>query len=503
MIRIKQQCGRLCFRRFKGFCFCIEANSEVSKKRGKNGKKKGEKIMRNSTGSIRVERIPEPGPGPMGRFDLVTLSIGTVLGTGLLTYLPTGIAMMGTSAIWGFPFAVILGMLYLLPVTISASCLRMSGGLMSLVGDTTTPVMAGLYGMGNSLSAVALSMYGITFASYAAAIWPDLPRTLVAMIILTLFYAINLLGIKTMSKLQNVMFVVLLCGLALFIIIGIPHISQPIFDFSNPHFMPNDFATTFAGLMVLYGCCASFQVVSCQGRLAKNATKDLPFALLFTSAFIFVLYFLCAIVAAGVLPYEEISSAGTLAAVLKVIFPNWLYVIWMIAIPGLLVFTTLNGLFSTFSEQLAQCARDGWLPVSWSKENKRGATWVPLTIIYIVAAMFTLTGLSPSQIILATNILNIVFDVILFVAMLELPKKHPEAWARAKMHVPYGLWVVLNIVRVIIRGLAAYSAVVTLSTRTVIICVVLVAVAIVWCLYRAKSSETVIRIAVWEPHEDQ
>lgn len=459
--------------------------------------------MSNPKGNIRVERIPEPAPGPMGRFDLVTLSIGTVLGTGLLTYLPTGIAMMGTSAIWGFPFAVILGLLYLLPVTISASCLRMSGGLMSLVGDTTTPVMSGLYGMGSTLSAVALSMYGITFASYAAAIWPNLPQTLTAMIVLTLFYVINLLGIKTMSKLQNVMFVVLLCGLVLFIIMGIPHISQPIFDFSSPNFMPNDLSTTFAGLMVLYGCCSSFQMVSCQGRLAKNATRDLPFALLVTSCFIFFLYFFCAIVAAGVLPYEEISSAGTLAAVLKVIFPNWLYILWMIAIPGLLVFTTLNGLFATFTEQFAQCARDGWLPVFWAKENKRGMPWVPLTIIYAAAAMFTLTGLSPAQIILATNILNIVFDIVLFVAMLELPKKHPEAWAKSKMRVPFGLWVILNVVRVIIRGMAAYSAIVTLSTQTVVICVVLVVVAVVWCLYRAKSSETVIRIAVWEPHDDQ
>lgn len=459
--------------------------------------------MSNPKGNIRVERIPEPAPGPMGRFDLVTLSIGTVLGTGLLTFLPTGVAMMGTSAVFGFPLAVIIGLLYLLPVTISASCLRMSGGLMSLVGDTTSPIMSGLYGMGSTLSAVALSMYGITFASYAAAVWPGLPQTLVAMIVLTLFYVINMMGVQIMAKLQNVMFVVLLCGLVLFIIMGIPHVSQPIFDFTSPSFLPNDFSTTFAGLIVLYGCCASFQVVSCQGRVAKNATKDLPFALLITSALIFVLYFFFSVVAAGVLPFDQIKDSGTLTPVLQVIFPDWLYVLWMIAIPGLLVFTTLNGLFTTFAEQFAQCARDGWLPTSWASENKRGAPWVVLTILYAAAALFTLTGLSPSQIMLCTSILTIVFDVILFVALLQLPKKHPEAWAKSKLHVPYGVWVFLNILRVAIRGMAAWSAIVTVSLTTVIICIILVAVAIIWCLYRAKSSNTVIRIAVWEPHDDQ
>lgn len=453
--------------------------------------------MANKQKNIQVERVPEPEPGQLGRKDLLVLAIGTVLGTGLLTFLPTGIAYMGTSAVYGFPFAVILGFLYLLPVTIATSILRMGGGLMSLVGDLTNPTLSGLYGLGSTLAAVAIAMYGTTFASYVAQVFPNAPKMLIALIVLTIFYITNLIGIKTMSRVQNIMSIVLIVGLLLFIIMGIPQITQPIFNVNSESFMPNSFATTFAGLVVLFGCTNTFQPVSCMGRVAKNSTKDMPVALSLTSCVIFVLYFLCVIVAAGVLPYEEISEAGTLVPVLKTIFPNWLYLIWLVAIPGLLVFTTLNGLFSTFTEQFAQCARDGWLPRSWAKTNKRGIPFIPLTILYGVAFAFTVTGLSPSQIILCTNILTIVFDVILFIALLKLPLKYEKQWKQSKWHVPYWLWVVLNVIRVALRAMAAYSSIISLSLLTVIMCVALVVICVVWCLYRAHSAKTIIRISSW------
>lgn len=453
--------------------------------------------------NIRVERIPEPPPGEMRRFDLVTLSIGTVLGTGLLTFLPTGVAQMGTSAVIGFPVAVILGFLYLLPVTIACSILRMSGGLISLVGDVCSPLMTGLYGLGSCLPGIALAMYGVTFASYAAQVFPDINQTFWAMVVLTAFYLINLAGIKAMSRLQNVMTVALACGLALFIIIGCTQVTQPIFDFSNPNFMPNDVATTLTGFMVLFGCCNTFQSVSAAGRIAKRATKDIPFAFAITSVFIFFLYFFCAVVAAGVLPYEEISDSGTLVPILRAIFPNWLFAIWMVAIPGLLVFTTMNGLFPTYAEMLAQCARDGWLPASWGKTSKRDVSVIPLTIYFVAAAAFTLTGLSPAEIILCTNILTIPFDIILMVAMLRLPKKYPEQWKKSKWALPFGLWAVLNIIRVALRGAAAYSSVIALDLQTVALTIAIVVVCIGWCLYRGRRANAVIRVSAWPAHMEE
>lgn len=66
-----------------------------------------------------------------------------------------------------------------------------------------------------------MSMYALSFADYALAIFPFLNRKLIAFIILTLFFVINLLGVDKMAKVQNAVVAVMLIALLLFVGFGI------------------------------------------------------------------------------------------------------------------------------------------------------------------------------------------------------------------------------------------------------------------------------------------
>lgn len=457
--------------------------------------------MKDKKSNVEVIIAPEPPPGPLSRVDLLTIALGTVLGGGIISLLPAGIKAMGTSAAIGFPVAVIMGVIYVMPVIFISSTVRMSGGLMSVAAALGTPLIAGLYGLGYMLSAITLGSFGLTLANYVVGVFPSVNLIMCACVVSFVFYVVNMLGSKFLARMQNVMFGVLAVGLFLFIAMGLPKVTQPVFDFSSPTFMPNDFATTFSGLMVLFGACMAYQNVVSHGRNAMNATKDMPFALIGSAIFIFFLYLGCGVVAAGVLPLEEAAST-TLLATVKAIFPDWLYIVWMIAVPGLLICTTLNGLMSTYSEQFAQCSRDGWLPDSWSKPNRFGAYPIPLTILFVLPLIPTIAGLSVSQIMMSANLLIVVFDLMLGYCMLKFPTRYAEDWKRSKMHVPNAVFYTVVVLRMVIRIMGALSAILTLSTTTIVTLLVIVAVLIGWTMYRTKKGAR-IKISLWAASESK
>lgn len=99
--------------------------------------------------------------------------------------------------------------------------------------------MAGIIMFVYIITNVSMSMYALSFADYALAIFPFLNRKLIAFIILTLFFVINLLGVDKMAKVQNAVVAVMLIALLLFVGFGIGKV--------QPDYLTQDFLTNGIG----------------------------------------------------------------------------------------------------------------------------------------------------------------------------------------------------------------------------------------------------------------
>ena len=74
-----------------------------------------------------------------------------------------------------------------------------------------------------------------------------------------------------------------------------------------------------------------------------------------------VFYAFIGIVAAGVLPVEQVAFQN-LTLVAQTIFPTWLYLFFVFGGAMFALLTTLNGTLSWVHRGLQAAARDGWLP---------------------------------------------------------------------------------------------------------------------------------------------
>lgn len=450
-----------------------------------------------SKSKTKVVFEPEPKPGPLKDFDVFALSLGMVLGAGIISYLPAAIQTGGSLLGVLFPVMVVVSLLYLMPYIFVASAVRMGGGTVSLAGAMGKPVVAGFVSMCFLLQPLALATYGISLSNYVQAGIPGVNGIAVAVVVITIFFILNLIGTDVMAKAQNIMLPILIVGLALFALFGLPHVKIDLIKaaFTSAG-APNGAGGVFVGCTTLMTCCISFYMMVFQGRNCKDARRQIPKAMFQTLATILVLYLLFGIVAIGVLPTDQLGN--TLATVAKTIFPSWLYAIWMVVVPVLLVATTLNSLMSAMSMMISQVCKDGWLPQSWAKLNKRGTPTIPLCIIYALAVVPLVTGYDITTLVSNSNLISWFAEMMIFILLFQFPKKYSAAWKASRLHCPNGVFYFFLCTAMVIKTAMAYSAFLTLSVTKLAITLGGIAVFIIWAIFRDKSGKAAVKVSCWD-----
>lgn len=397
-----------------------------------------------------------------------------------------------------FPLCVVIGLFYLMPFIMAASAIRLGGGTISLVGGLANgkALLVGVFALSTIFSPFSLGTFGVSLGNYVNAIFPSADVYVVAFIVLTAFYLINVSGIKVMSRVQNVLLPILVVGLLLYVFIGLFHIKQPITDISSPGFITNGGAGVFSAWMVLNTCCTSYIGTIFQGRNAANSRRDIPKAMLLTALTIFFLYLGCGIVTVGVLPTDQVGS--TLATVAKVIFPNWLYILWILMVPCLLVMTTLNGLMSQFSMSLNQICLDGWFPTVLAKKNRRGAPWIILTFIYALCLLPVVLRFNVTMIIRNGQLFAFTGDMIVGILLFTFPKVFGEAWKKSKLHVPNPVYYLFCVTSIGVKIAAFYNNMLNMDTGLIAFTLGAVAAAIVWAVFRHRTGKAKLKISCWD-----
>lgn len=461
--------------------------------------------------AIKVIHEAEPKPGTLGKKELYALAIGQVIGAGVITLIVPAIKMTGYSAWLAYFAAIIMGFIMILPTVFITSTLRLGGGNYSMLCDLAGPTVSGIFAYAYLTQCLSLSLFGASAAAYLGDIIPALsghwPRVIVGGALLTFFFVVNLLGVDIMAGAQKLMTWLLIAALLIFAIVGIFKMELPIFNFSDPNFLINGWGITFdkgqiaggftgAVLLFVYSC-NGYYMTSSYGRDSKNARRDIPFAILAAVPTLIVLYVGVAMAGTGVMSVEEYGDSTTLVFAAQKIFPTWLFFAFIIGGPIMALLSTLNSSFAYNAINIGQSCDDGWLPAAFGKKNSRGSrVWI-LTFMYVVGMIPIVFGLSIEVITNMVQLITSAFAILNMVAYLRLPKKYPEAWSKARFHIPNGLYYVICWVSFAFYMVILWKSVLSMSPSLAVANVVAIVILAAIGLWRAKVGNITIHTSVW------
>lgn len=370
----------------------------------------------------------------LGFWDLMGIGIGQIIGSGIMVLTGITIALTGAGTPFAFLLAAVLVICPNMVLAVLGSAVPATGGMYTYVRDYIGKKTGFFYLALLVVGQLVLAMFAITFATYACDLIPGLNKTVVAFAILTLCYIMNVLGVEMAAKLQNILVIVLIAAMALFIIFGLPKVHWDAFA-GMDKIMPNGFINFLTGASLLTFATGGAEFLSELGGEMKNPGRDLPRAMIGSTVLVAVVYAFIGIVAAGVLPIDEVAGES-LSLVAGEIFPKPLYIFFIVGGGMFAVASTLNATFTWCTKGLLIASEEGWLPKQAAYISKRGTPVVLLTIFYIVGAIPILTGLDIEVISRLGNGLSLIYVLFPIATGYLIYKKNPEAMAKTSFKIP-------------------------------------------------------------------
>ncbi|MEK7380117.1 MAG: amino acid permease [Gemmatimonadota bacterium] len=283
----------------------------------------------------------------LGAFNLTTLGIGAIIGTGIFVLTGTVAAQnAGPAVVLSFVLAGFASMLAALCYAEFASLVPMAGSAYTYGYATLGEFVAWIIGwdliLEYALGAVTVSIgwsgYVVSFlgdlgihipAHFQAArgtivtladgstvtAWFNLP----AVLIIALVTGLLVVGIKESANVNNVIVVIKVAVVILFIALTASAVNpdnwQPFIPANTgvrEHF---GWTGVVGGAGVVFFAYIGFDAVSTAAQEAKNPQRDMPIGIIGSLVICTVLYILVSAIATGVVPYRELDVPDPIAVV--------------------------------------------------------------------------------------------------------------------------------------------------------------------------------------------
>ena len=393
----------------------------------------------------------------LGFWDMMSISLGQIIGTGVVVLTGISISMTGYGAPWAFILAFAIVAIPTICIAALGSAVPNTGGNYTYVRDMLGSRTSFLYLSLLVAGQVILASYAIGFAEYAEALFPGINMTFAAAAIMVLCFIANLLGIKTAARFQSVMVLVLVVSLIFYIISGLGHINDYSHYTNSENIFPNGFGGFFAAAFLLRLSLIGSEFVSEFGGEMENPGKTIPRVMGLSLLLVVLLYIGIATVATGVLPLDQVQGEN-LAATAKVVFTPTVYYAFIGG--GILVslVTSLNAIFAWCTRGLYMATEDGWLPKNLAVKNRFGTPYIFLTLFFVVGVAPILSGLSLEYVSILANAVGAIFGLFPVFALYNLTTRNPEAYANAPFKLPVCATRAFPLAAVVIYGYGIYSS---------------------------------------------
>ncbi|KIL42276.1 amino acid transporter [Gordoniibacillus kamchatkensis] len=375
---------------------------------------------------------------------VVFMAIGQIIGAGVMSLTGIAIALTGTGVTPAFVLSAILTLITTLPTAIMGAAIPSTGGAYKYTSRLLSPRLGFFFLLIFLIANLTLATYAISFAKYFQALVPAVNFTLIAILILTLCYVVNLFGVRFAASAEGVLVVVKLIAVAVFIVWGVPKIHWDALAVSQ--MFPSGLGGFLTATGLVSFATGGASIVAELGGEMKNPKRDIPLTIIITTAGVAVIYAFMAAVASGVLPIAQVAGKH-LTDVAKEILPYPLFLFFIIGGSMFAITSTLNSTLSWVTKGFLIACDDGWLPKGLGAVNKKFGTphWL-LSIFYLVGLIPLVTGVSLESVTEMGLGLYLINSVLPVLAATQLPKKYPELYEKSMLRMkPRNLYFLVGI----------------------------------------------------------
>lgn len=432
----------------------------------------------------------------LGAFDLLTIGIGAVIGTGIFI-LPGTVAAKeaGPGVTLSFLIAALVCTLASMCYAELSSSIPVAGSAYSygniLYGEVIGWILGWALILEYMLSVAAVSAgWASYFNSLLHSFGLHIPRhfegpfdplngtylNLWAVVSVLLIGILLSRGMKASMKFNNAAVLIKIAIIFIFIGVGLFFIKPKNYQ----PFTPYGTTGVLRGATTVFFAFLGFDVVSSSAAEVKNPKKNMPIGIIGTLIVAALLYMGVSVVLTGMVNYKQLDVANPVAYALKVVNQGWVADLLSIgAIVGMS--TMMLTMIYSSSRLIYSIGRDGLLPSFLGKIDKHGlpenALWIVTIVIAIMGGLFSLEELT-SLVSIGTLL---AFTFVSFgVILLRKRKDIPEG----DFKVPF--YPVIPI----LSGLACIGMMCFLSVKTYIFASIWFLFGLfIYCVYGYKHSK--------------
>ena len=341
------------------------------------------------------------GPGrELGFWMCTALVVGNTIGMGIFL-LPASLAPYGFNALIGWGITV-TGMTVLARVFARlARVFPEADGpyayMRSTLGEWPAFLALWCYWISCWITNSALAVGIVGYLATAVPQLAGVPPLALALALLWLFVALNLLGVRTGGQVQVVTTVLKLVPMAVVILLGAwLLLSEPSTYARNPPTTPLSFGGMLAASTIALYAMLGVESAAVPAGRVRDAGRTIPRATMAGTLLTAVIYVVVSAVAITLIPQQELAAseapfADLLNRFLGLGSGRWLAV--FVVVSGL---GALNGWTLLASELTRTMASHGLLPRRLGAQNGRGAPMAGLVVTGVLATAMVLMNYSKS-----------------------------------------------------------------------------------------------------------
>lgn len=377
----------------------------------------------------------------LGAFDLTTLGVGAIIGTGI--FVLTGVAAAkyaGPGLVLSFLLAGIICAFAALCYAEFASTIPASGSAYTYSYTAFGEVIAWILGWdlileyGFASAAVASGWSGY-FQTLLSGFGLELPHALtsafnpdkgtyfdITAAVITLIITFLLTrGVKEAARANGIMVAIKIIVVFIFIGVGVFYV-QP----ANWHpFLPFGFSGVTAGAATVFFAYIGFDAVSTAAEEVKRPQRDLPIGIIASLAVCTVLYIVVSLILTGIVPFHMLNVSDPVAFAFEFVQLNGLS--WIVSLGAITGITTvLLVMMYGQTRLLYSMSRDGLLSPVFSKVSGKSQTpavgsWTAGMIIALFSGFISLGHLAE-----LTNIGTLFAFAVVSLGIIVLRKNNPD-----------------------------------------------------------------------------
>jgi APA family basic amino acid/polyamine antiporter len=389
------------------------------------------------------ETVPEFVPELKRVLKLPTvafIAIGFMIGGGVFVFTGIVFRITGPALPVAYALAVIPVFISMLPLAMLGAAIPTTGANYRYPSRMVSPGLAfvGVWVYAWASFFGQIPLYAIGCAKYAQALLPSVSPTPLAIGLVTIFYVVNLLGVRPAAQLQGLLVIILIAALIFYAGSGLAVLDPGNFSSS----MPNGPAGLALGTALLtFTYFGANGIIELGGEIV-NPGKVIPQSFIIAFVVVLCIYVTVALATVGAVAPDFLENAEEpLIQVCRRITGPVGIVFFTVGGAILALMTTLNALFIVGTKSLLMMARDRLLPAKLGRLHQRfGTPHVLLTVVWILSVLGILSGFSLETLASYAALGGMIIFLPVMAASVRLPTLFPEQYKQSGFKLK-GFWL--------------------------------------------------------------